>query len=250
MLSIVIPSCSPQKLAAVTAHYHCVFRQHPHEIVAITDARSLCEAYNRGLDRSRGDPVIFSHDDVEALLPHTFAARLLRHLETFDVVGVAGTSRLVGAGWAQAGPPHIFGQVLHPADDQRFFLAIFGNSAPINPAIQAMDGLFLAFRRPVIARLRWDEHRFDGFHLYDIDVTFRAYLAGYRLAVAADLPLFHASGGKFNEAWRSDAQRFIDTFRPALLPVLHPPAQFTCVTLPSRAAALPLLTPPHWLNDP
>jgi len=41
----------------------------PYEIVAVRDARSLAEGYNRGVARSSGDIVILSHDDIEFLDP-------------------------------------------------------------------------------------------------------------------------------------------------------------------------------------
>jgi hypothetical protein len=246
MLSIIIPTRSPGKLAAITSHYHALFQHHPHEILPIENPSSMCRAYNEGLDRSTGDLLIFSHDDIEALEPATFAARLLRHLDAFDVVGVAGTSRLCRAGWVVAGLPDIFGQVLHPLPDGRYCLSIYSTPAPINPGIQAMDGLFLAFRRPCIEAIRWDEVTFDHFHHYDVDTTFRAHLAGYRLAVACDLHLFHNSGGSFDDTWSRYAERFLHKHGPRLAAPLHGQAQFTVRVVRSREEALPLMTPPHW----
>ncbi len=48
--------------------------------------------------------------------------------------------------------------------------------------------------------VRFDAATFDGFHCYDVDFTFRAYLAGHRVAVACDIPLIHASGGSFEQS--------------------------------------------------
>jgi GT2 family glycosyltransferase len=207
---------------------------------------SICRAYNEGLAQAAGDIVIFSHDDIEALEPATFAPRLLSHLESADVVGVAGTSRLSNAGWIVAGPPLIFGQVLHPFPDGRLCLSIYGTPARLNPGMVAMDGLFLAFRRPCIEAIRWDDQTFDHFHVYDMDTTFRAHLAGYKLAVACDLHLFHHSAGNFDARWRIYADRFYQKHRPHLVPLLHPQAQFTARVTTPREEALPLMTPPHW----
>jgi GT2 family glycosyltransferase len=246
MLSIIVPTRSPEKLAAITAHYHLLFADHPHEIVPILNPPSMCRAYNEGLDRSTGELLVFSHDDIEALEPATFATRLLKHLESFDVVGVAGTSRLCRSGWVVAGMPDIFGQVLHPLPDGRFCLSIYGTPARINPRIQAMDGLFLAFRRPCIEAIRWDDVTFDHFHHYDIDTTFRAHLAGYRLAVACDLHVYHQSGGSFDDTWNRYAERFLQKHGPRLAPLLHGSIQFAARVVHSRQEGLALMTPPHW----
>jgi hypothetical protein len=56
---------------------------------------------------------------------------------------------------------------------------------------------------------------FDGFHLYDIDFSYRAFLAGYRIAVPADLLLVHFSLGRYDAAWHQYNRRFLEKF-PAL----------------------------------
>jgi len=123
-------------------------------------------------------------------------------------VGVAGTNLLIGPGWAAAGMPHMFGQVAHPVEHY-FRIALFGTTRRIVGGIQGMDGLFLAFRREAIQKVRWDAENFTGFHCYDTDCTYRAYLAGLKLGVALDLPLMHLSGGDFGDTWQRYAQVFM-----------------------------------------
>ena len=204
MISIVICSINSARFDAVCEQYRAALGNEPYEIIRVPDAKSMCEGYNRGLLKSRGEIVIFSHDDIEIWAPD-FAARLRAHLQKFDVIGVAGTTRLVQPGWIAAGPPHIFGQVAHRIMHHRVALAVYGARERVEPNIQAMDGLFLAFRREAIVRLRWDERTFTHFHCYDIDCTFRAYRAGYKLGVALDLPLLHMSGGSYDAAWEREA---------------------------------------------
>ncbi len=75
-------------------------------------------------------------------------------------------------------------------------------------------------RRHVWEATRFDAERYDGFHFYDLDFTWRASGAGARLAVPADLTLFHASQGRYGEAWRRYARRFVEA---AGLDPLAPP---------------------------
>src|SRR4051794_4231360 len=112
MISIVICSIDGERFDAVCEQYRAALGKEPYEIIRVPDARSMCDGYNRGLQKSRGEIVIFSHDDIEIWGPD-FAPRLKLHLQKFDVIGVAGTNRLVQPGWIAAGPPHIFGQVAH-----------------------------------------------------------------------------------------------------------------------------------------
>jgi hypothetical protein len=159
-------------------HYRALLGAESHEIIMIRDARSLAEGYNRGLDQSTGDIVIFSHDDIEFLDPAHWLSRLKGHLEAFDLVGLAGTTKLISPLWVGAGPPYTFGHV-GELDGRiaRFRVLIFAVPGPIVPGIQALDGLFLA---------------------------------GFRLAVASDLPVLHSSQGNFDQKWEYYAKRFVE----------------------------------------
>ena len=209
MISIAFCSIDSARAESIERHYRALLGHEPHEIIAITDARSLAEGYNRCLNQAHGDIVIFSHDDIEFLDPATWLARLKAHLTEFDLLGLAGTTKVISAAWAGAGPPYAFGQIGElDGSVEPFRVLIFAVPAPVVPGIQAVDGLFMAVRRNVIERIRFDEETFDGFHCYDTDFSFSAHLAGFRLAVAADLPCLHASTGHFDQKWEHYAIRF------------------------------------------
>jgi GT2 family glycosyltransferase len=82
--------------------------------------------------------------------------------------------------------------------------------------IQALDGVFIAAKRAVVEKIRFDEQTFDGFHLYDLDFTYAAFLAGFRLGVACDLYLLHKSGGSPDQAFMQYAHRFNSKYRSHL----------------------------------
>jgi hypothetical protein len=207
--SIIVCSIDPAKRERVRLHYESLLGGYEFEIVQIADAASLSEGYNRGLDQSTSDIVVFCHDDVEIISPD-FANRLARLLGRHDVVGVAGTSKLISPIWVGAGWPHTHGCVAHDVDSglaTRFSVNCYGfeTSAPI----QALDGVFIAARRAVCEKIRFDQEIFDGFHLYDIDFSYRAYLAGYDVAVSWDILVKHESSGVFGEDWERYAGRFV-----------------------------------------
>ena len=74
-------------------------------------------------------------------------------------------------------------------------------------------------RREAIEKIGWDEKTFGGFHFYDTDTTYRAYLAGYAQAVALDLLICHYSTGNFGEAWNKEAQKFLLKHAATLKPM-------------------------------
>jgi hypothetical protein len=210
MISIVFCSIDPHKAAATVSHYHRLCGREPHEVIQIDNPRSLADGYNRGIEASSGDIVVFSHDDIEFLEPDSWLGRLKGHLDRCDLVGVAGTTRLIAPDWAHAGPPYTFGHVAEPGGDiAPYRVLVCAVPAPLIGGMQALDGLFFAVRRRVLDKVRFDASAFDGFHIYDIDFSFSAHLAGFRVAVAADLPVLHQSPGNFDEKWRHYAQRFL-----------------------------------------
>ena len=206
MISVVVCSVDDAKFAAVSATYAAGMGDEPYEIVRIRDARSLSEGYNRGLRAARGDIVVFSHDDIE-ILSTDLGATLRRHAACWDVVGVAGTTRMSAMFWAASGIRHARGVVSH-RDPEGYTVEFFGAPEEVNGGIQGMDGVFIAARREVAERIGFDEATFDGWHGYDADFTFRCHRAGFRLAVCLDIRIVHFSRGTLDEAWRLYGERF------------------------------------------
>lgn len=207
-LSVAICSIEPRKFMEARASWLRALDGYEVEVIGIHDAASLAEGYNRALDRVRGDLVVFSHDDIDVLTPD-FAPRLEAHLARYDVIGIAGTRRLIGGGWYFAGDPHDFMSIISPnPETARPVLLIEGAGGLVVDRIQALDGAFFAARAEVARAVRFDAVTFDHFHLYDLDFSFRAFLAGYRLAVCRDLLLYHASSGSFDPRWDEHRLRF------------------------------------------
>lgn len=245
MISLIICSIDPARFTAVEAMYRAAFGDEPWEMIDIHDAKSLAEGYNRGVARSRGDILVFSHDDIEILNPE-FPKRLKGHLSRFDLVGVVGTSRLVKARWITAGPPYIFGQVCHFQPDGRIGVSIYGAPRPAVGGIQALDGVFLAARRSLLDKVSFDAVTFDNFHLYDLDFSFSAYRAGFQLAVANDINILHYSAGSFDHVWTEYAKRFEVKWRSHLHPMPVTQHQWSGLIARSREHAMEVMNPAYW----
>ena len=215
MVSAII--CSPDKArsARAVAHWQALLAGRPGEVIPIVAPSSLSAGYTEGLARATGEVVVFSHDDVT--LPADAVHRMVGHLRSVDVLGLAGTTRLSGPGWVSSGWPYLRGQVVHVlADGAGCSVSVYHPHHGLMGGVQALDGLLIAVRREVAAAVGFDARTFDGFHLYDVDFSFRAHLDGYRVAVAGDIPVLHASTGSFDEAWASAADAFARKFEDRL----------------------------------
>jgi hypothetical protein len=211
-VSAIICSIRPDYFAAVNQRMNAQFSNHEIEVIGIHDAKSLCEGYNRGAAIAKGDILIFCHDDIDTVHAD-FGERVLSHLSHYDAIGVVGASQLVNGDWGHAGPPFTHGQIIHrpPGETGNIYLGVGLQSAVVEN-ICALDGVFIAMHRRVWETIRFDETTFDGFHLYDIDFTWRASLAGFKLAVPMDLLLIHFSTGRYDMKWQTYNVRFLRKF--------------------------------------
>lgn len=208
-ISIIICSIEAGKFARISECYTRLMAGYHFEIIGIHDAKSLAEAYNRGIRQSDGEIIIFSHDDL-LLLDKDFAAKITERLQHFDVLGFAGASKLINGKWGTARQPHLHGVISHARPKHSHLsLDVYGVTTwPVVGNIKAIDGVCMIATREVATRIGFDEKLFDGFHLYDIDFSFSAHLAGYKLGICCDMPLIHESTGNFDERHQVYCDRF------------------------------------------
>jgi Glycosyltransferase like family len=235
--SIIICSHQPHRASAAHAHFEKLFAGRAFEIIMITDAKSLCEGYNRGFQQSSGVLIVFSHDDIE-FVDAELPSRLELHLKKFDVIGVAGTTLLTNGAWVSAGDPHAFALFAYPDEQEgRVLVKACGRGGATIGNIQALDGCFMAATRKAAEAIDFDAETFDGFHLYDLDFSFRAYLQGLNVAVCRDLLPIHASTGKPDEHWKQYRLRFEKKFAMNLAPLQSNSARVVQVRLTKSALA-------------
>lgn len=241
--------CSPDEArsARAVAHWQTLLAGWPGEVIAIVGPDSLSAGYTEGLAQAKGAVVVFSHDDVT--LPADAVHRMVAHLRHVDVLGLAGTTRLSGPGWVSSGWPYLRGQVVHVlADGAGCSVSVYRPHHGLMGGIQALDGLLIAARRDVAAAVGFDTRTFDGFHLYDVDFSFRAHLAGYRLAVAGDIPVLHASTGSFDAAWAEAADAFARKFAGRLAAPVVRTDTYLQADFPEPAPALRFCRGLAWLS--
>ena len=247
-VSVLICSQSAERMAQAEAMYHRLLEEVPHEIIVIRDARSLAQGYNRALRDARHDIVVLAHDDVGIHSPD-FAARLLRGLSRHDLVGIAGTRKLVGGAWHFAGYPHLAGQVGVPGGDGGYVVTLYDVMERETKGLQALDGLLLATRRETALRLGFDETTFDGWHLCDLDFSLRASQEGLDCATCNDILVVNDSQGNDDEHRLKYAQRFLDKHRSRLGPMQSVAFKPELVSLPLRSAEEWRLLTQHLASD-
>ena len=209
--SLVVCSVDRARLDECVARYRAAFAGEAFDLIVIDDARSLAEGYNRGIARASSANIVFSHDDAFPI-SSAFADRLAAHLEQVDIVGIAGATAALSGFWGYAGQPHTHGHVIASAPKgSHVDLLVWGAAGRRVDGIRLLDGCMIAARRDVAVAIGFDAQRFDGFHLYDADFSFRASAAGHAVAVVSDITVYHRSTGDFDADWRRYHEIFLAT---------------------------------------
>ena len=161
---------------------------------------SLPKLYNKGLDESTSDIVVFMHDDID-IETGDVAKKLINLFENnpdYGIIGLAGTDRLVSGTWWQI-RESMYGQVKHEHEGKvhrNNYSDSFGNSLK---EVACVDGLFFAVHKKRIKE-RFDED-FEGFHFYDLPFCLLNYKQGVKIGVTTRIMVIHKSIGITNKQW-------------------------------------------------
>ena len=187
------------------------------EILEYTNERqySLTELYNKGLNESSNDIVIFIHDDLLFEQDSKWGKKIIKHFNNsdFGILGKAGTTSLTQSGrwWDET---HLMvGSVYHTQYYEETKKRVTWESRysglfhdKIIPVV-LVDGLFIAVNKKRIKK-NFDEN-IKGFHLYDVDFSIANYFAGVKIGVIFDFKLTHKSIGMTNEEWEQNRKQLV-----------------------------------------
>lgn len=173
--------------------------------------KSLSQVYNEILDESETDIVILCHDDI-IFETNGWYPKILKHFEKseYGILGVAGTTSLPKSGmwWEDKG--RMVGIVNHQHEGKKWeskYCDSFGNDIR---SVVIVDGLFIAIHKKRIKQ-KFDE-KVPGFHLYDVNFSFRNFLESVPVGVICNIRLTHKSIGMVNEQWDINRKSFAQEF--------------------------------------
>ena len=188
----------------------------------INKGESLTKFYNKGLEESKNDIVVFCHDDI-IFNTKNWGKKLLNHFNNtdFGILGVAGTTSMPSTGKWWEEPQKMMGQVRHSHEGKSWdsvYCPSFGDTILQSVLV---DGLFFAVNKPQIKNNFSKE--FKGFHFYEIDFCISNHLDGVKIGVTSNIKITHKSVGMTNDEWEKNRKQFVEKYTYNLPIDLKPP---------------------------
>lgn len=182
---------------------------------------NIFQAYDAGASEAKYVTLCFIHEDARILS----SGYWLRDVEKYfadpkvGVLGVAGSKDLTGTGrwWEGMGTPggnRLSGMAVHTTQE-----STWPNAYGAFDQVLVLDGLCMIVRKSLYDELKGyrypDMPPYVGYDFYDVDLTFRAHLAGYKNYT---LPLLveHQSMGVPKETWFTNKELFVSKYRQYL----------------------------------
>ncbi len=179
---------------------------------------SLSEIYNKGLNESKYDIVLFCHNDI-VFETKNWGKKLLSIFEKnpeFGIIGLAGSPVMPSSGMWWEDMSKMVGIVNHEHEGKKWTSKYSDNLGNSIKETVLVDGLFIALHKNRIKK-NFDEN-VKGFHLYDVNFCFRNFIEQVKIGVVFDIKITHKSIGMTNEQWDANRKLFAEEFE-SLLPV-------------------------------
>jgi len=182
----------------------------------INKGEGLTKFYNKGLEESSNDIVLFTHNDVQCLTKN-FVKKIIKHFENnpeYGIIGVAGGRNLPESGKWWENPNTMMGRVFHTHEGKTWLSEYCDDLQERLVETVIVDGLFFAVDKRRI------KERFNpevkGFHFYDIDFCTSNHIAGVKVGVCTNIRVNHDSIGITPPEWEQNRIEFVERYKKYL----------------------------------
>jgi GT2 family glycosyltransferase len=183
------------------------------EFIIINNSKNsydIFEAYNLGVQRSKGEILCFLHDDIYF---HTrnWGNIVINHFinPKIGAIGVAGSpylAKAIGSWWSGG----LINQHLCYQENSKIKISKKNNTKEKvqTKEVVILDGLWFCIKRELFQKVKFDEITFDGFHFYDLDICTQVFQNNYKILAISDILIQHDSAGNINDKWIENAKLF------------------------------------------
>lgn len=206
MISIIICSINPCFLIELKENIEKTIKS-PYEILEYDNrvfGKNICDVYNLQASKAKYDILCFLHEDV---VFHTIGwGKCLVELLKIDTIGLVGISGSVykskfPATWSACHNSFYRSHSIQHFNNQD--KPVVTNINPNNDVyseVAAIDGVFMATRKDIFNKFKFDSSYLKGFHGYDIDYSLQVG-QHYQVVVSYEILLEHLSEGVLSNEW-------------------------------------------------
>jgi glycosyltransferase involved in cell wall biosynthesis len=225
MISLIICSKCPETATSLAKNIQETIGV-DYEIVHIDNSHrqyGICEAYNIGVERAKGDYLCFMHED---LIFHSYdwGASVEYYLGNgmTDMLGIAGSFYVPAHYYwrfGKIGDVHLI-QGLHTYSEHPVYYnkgIRWDVTAPLK-RVAIVDGCWFCIKKEhfLDGKMRFDSETFKDFHLYDSDISMQANMAGLTISVPSDIIIEHTSEGFYTNAFKEGSTDFVNKWKDHL----------------------------------
>ena len=184
------------------------------------EKKPITEVYNLLGNQARNPYLCFLHEDI-LFETNNWGQHVIDAFQAdagLGLIGVAGSryKSRTPSGWSTGFRDWDCMNILHKnksgvTEHLRFQPGITDSEQVVN-----IDGVFMFIRREVWEEVKFDDQLLRGFHLYDIDFSFRV-TKSFRAAVLFNIDILHLTeGGNFGDEWLDYTLRWHEKYRNEL----------------------------------
>lgn len=191
-----------------------------YELIVIDNSEnqySIFEAYNLGIEKSKGKYLAFIHDDIYI---HTnnwgeIISRIFEEDEKIGLIGVAGTkikTKMPSGWWSCPDEYKEIHIIQHLSNKEKEKWEYGFNNTTVSEVV-AIDGVFMVLRKNCYLSFN---SKLKGFHNYDLNISFECKKNGFKIVVTNQILIEHYSNGVINSSWYESTFKIHNLYKSIL----------------------------------
>ena len=191
-----------------------------YELVIINNSEtqySIFEAYNLGIEESKGDLLCFMHDDI---LLHTrnwghILESIFKEQPKAGLIGIAGSmvKTKMPSPWWNTLPEYSVINIIQHLSPKECVKTSTGFKNDSEVEVAAIDGVFMVLRKSTGISFN---RKAIGFHNYDLNLSFENLIRGFKIFVTNRINVEHFSRGSMNKDWYISTIKFHEHYKKYL----------------------------------
>lgn len=176
-----------------------------YEIIVIDNSKnqySIFEAYNIGIEKSKGEYLCFIHDDILFHTPNWghVVINIFNNDEKIGLIGVAGAKfkSKIPSAWWDCKIEENFTYILQHFKNGEKEIWHYGFDKNAYEEVVVIDGVFMVLKKGCFNKF---DSSMTGFHSYDLNISFEIINNNYKIVATNEILIEHFSIGTINKDW-------------------------------------------------